>query len=176
MNNIENVYSDYDELLREFGEDTIRERFEQILTEMRKFIEETEMQEVAVINEMALTHALMDYFSDVFRLKAYQKIAHVNEVKIKAYETYWLIQRKPIQLIKELDDDKMLYINEKFVLSRLVPFILGKKAYEPMEKESAHAFENFLNTFYYFLKFRRCDAQAIELMLLAFKAGTLFAD
>lgn len=30
---------------------------------------------------------------------------------------------------------------------------------------------DFLDTLYYYMKFRQCDAQSIELMLLAFKAG-----
>ena len=33
--------------------------------------------------------------------------------------------------------------------------------------------ENFLDTLFYYLKFRKCDAQSMELMLLAFKAGQL---
>ena len=47
------------------------------------------------IHEMALTHAVMDYYSDIQRLKEYQKIERVNEIKIMAYETFWLLKRKP---------------------------------------------------------------------------------
>ena len=36
------------------------------------------------------------------------------------------------------------------------------------------AFTNFLNMLYYHLKFRKCDAKSIELMLLAFKTDRLF--
>lgn len=34
-------------------------------------------------------------------------------------------------------------------------------------------FGNFLDALYYYLKFRKCDAQSMELMLLAFKAGQI---
>ena len=123
------------------------------------------------IHEMALTHAVMDYYSDIQRLKEYQKIERVNEIKIKAYETFWLLKRKPIQLMKQLEDDKMLYVNEKFLLTRLTSFMLGEDMNNPLVEDKKKAYTNYLDTLYYYLKFRRCDAQAIELMLLAFQAG-----
>lgn len=43
----------------------------------------------------------------------------------------------------------------------------------PMIQERKEAFTNFLDTLYYYLKFRKTDAQALELMLLAFQAGRL---
>lgn len=120
---------------------------------------------------MALTHAVMDYFSDIQRLKDYQKIDHVNEIKIKAYETFWLLKRKPLQLMNQLDDDRNLYVNEKILLTRLTGFLLEDNINMPIVEEKSVAYRNFLDTLYYYLKFRRCDAQSIELMLLAFKAG-----
>lgn len=100
MYNIENVYTNYDELVETVGEDTIRRRIEQIALEMKKFLENWNLEDLVYINEMLLTHAIMDYFSDIQRLKDYQKIEHINEVKIKAYETFWLLKRKPLQLKK----------------------------------------------------------------------------
>ena len=43
----------------------------------------------------------------------------------------------------------------------------------PLVGNKSTVFKNFLDTLYYYLKFRRCDAQSIELMLLAFKAGRI---
>ena len=60
------------------------------------FLAINKLEEIAYIHEMALTHAIMDYFSDIQRLKDCQKIKHVNEIKIKAYETFWLLKRKPL--------------------------------------------------------------------------------
>ena len=69
---------------------------------MKDFLEQNDLCDVAYIQEMALTHAIMDYFSDIQRLKDYQKIEHINEIKIKAYETFWILKRKPIQLIGQI--------------------------------------------------------------------------
>ena len=173
MNNIENTYTSYDELVSKVGEEVIESRIEQISNEMLEFLKVNDLEEVAYIHQMALTHALMDYFSDIQRLKEYQKIDHVNDIKIKAYETFWLLNRKPLQLKGQIEDDRMLYVNEKFLLSRLVSFLLGENINTPIVGDKSVAFKNFFNTLYYYLKFRRCDAQAIELMLLAFKAGEL---
>ena len=84
MYNIDNVYIHYDELVEIVGEDTIRRRIEQIALEMKKFLENWNLEDLAYIKEMILTHAIMDYFSDIQRLKDYQKIEQINEVKIKA--------------------------------------------------------------------------------------------
>ena len=138
---------------------------------MLDFLKSNELEEIAYIHEMALTHAIMDYFSDIQRLKDYQQIEHVNEIKIKAYETFWLLKRKPLQLKRQIEDDKFLYVNEKFLLTRLSSFMLEDDINMPIVGEKGIAFKNFLNTLYYYMKFRRCDAQSIELMLLAFKAG-----
>lgn len=173
MNNIENTYVKYDELVSAVGLEVIESRIQQISQEMLDFIEVNKLDQVAYIHQMALTHAIMDYFSDVQRLKDYQQIEHVNEIKIKAYETFWLLKRKPIQLKEQIEDDRLLYVNEKFLLTRLTSFMLESEINTPMVGEKSIAFKNFLNTLYYYLKFRRCDAQSIELMLLAFKAGQL---
>ena len=173
MNNIENTYVNYDELLKEVSEEVVQNRIEQISQEMLDFLRTNNLEEVAYINTMSLTHTIMDYFSDIQRLKEYQKIGHINEIKIKAYETFWLLKRKPIQLKCQIDDDRILYVNEKFLLSRLTSFMLDKDINTPLVGEKSVAFKNYLNTLYYYLKFRRCDAQSIELMLLAFQAGRL---
>ena len=124
MLNIENTYITYDELVKEETKEVIEERLKQLYTEMSSFIKENGLQDIVFIQEMALNHAVMDYFSDIQRLKDYQKIEHINEVKIKAYETYWLLKRKPLQLKAQLEEDKWLYVNEKFLMARLAAFML----------------------------------------------------
>lgn len=176
MNNVENIYTDYNEILEAFGEDVIKGRFAQILEEMNDFIREVDMQDCAQVQELSLMHALLDYFSDIKQLKSFQDMQHVNEMKIKAYETYWLLQRKPIQLTAQLDDDQMLYINEKFLLSRLAAFMLGEDMKKPMVFEQSSALKKLLDTLYYYIKFHEINAQTLELMLLAYKAGHLLSE
>ena len=49
--------------------------------------------------------------------------------------------------------------------------MLGDDINRPIVGEKQVSFHNFLDKLYYYLKFRKCDPQSIELMLLAFKAG-----
>ena len=91
---------------------------------MKAFIDSNKLQDKVFIHQMALNHAVMDYYSDIQRLKSCQEIGHINEVKIKAYETFWLLKRRPLQLKAQLEDDKWLYINEKFLLACIASFIL----------------------------------------------------
>lgn len=64
MNNIENTYIKYDDLVNIIGEKVIESRIQQISQEMLDFLKSNELEEIAYIHEMALTHAIMDYFSD----------------------------------------------------------------------------------------------------------------
>ena len=139
MNNIENTYIKYDELITLVGHEVIESRIQQVSQEMLDFL-------------------------------TFNKL---NEIKIKAYETFWLLKRKPLQLKGQVEDDKFLYVNEKFLLTRLTSFMLGDDINKPIVCENSTMFKNFLDTLYYYLKFRKCDAQSMELMLLAFKAGQL---
>ena len=176
MRNIENTYVKYDKLVEEIGEDVIKNRLMQLQYEMREFISSNGLVDKVFIQEMALNHAVMDYFSDIQRLKEYHQIDHANEIKIKAYETYWLLKRKPLQLKEQLKDDKWLYVNEKFLLTRLVSFMLGEKINIPLNGEKKTVLMNFYDTLYYYLKFRKADAQSLELMLLGFMAGMVILE
>lgn len=57
--------------------------------------------------------------------------------KIKAYETFWLLKRKPIQLKEQIEDDRLLYVNEKFLLTRLTSFMLDSQINMPMVGEKS---------------------------------------
>jgi hypothetical protein len=173
LRSIENTYANYEEILKYFGEDKVASRIEQIYTEMEDFLKVYDLNDVAYVHRMSLDHAVMDYFSDIKRLKDYQPIERVNEFKIKAYETFWLLKRKPLQLFNQVEDDKLMYVNEKFLLMRLASFMLDDKMTEPLIGDKGKAFKNYLDTLYYYLKFRRCDPLSIELALLAFEAGKI---
>lgn len=49
---------------------------------MLDFLEKNNLKDIAYIHEMALTHAIMDYFSDIQRLKDYHNIEHANGIYI----------------------------------------------------------------------------------------------
>lgn len=56
--------------------------------------------------------AIMDYFTDVYRLKEFHKIKNINMIKIVAYEVYWILKRKPIQIRGTEVNTKVVFANE----------------------------------------------------------------
>lgn len=176
MRNIVALYKNYSDQVEEFGgEKIVSRRIDQISNEMKEFIKVHDLESIAEINEVLLFHAVLDYFSDIQRLKVYQDIKNPNEIKIKAYETAWLLRRKPIQLTGQLEDDRNAFLNERFNLLRLASFMMGEDMYLPINSDSDGyvEFEKYMDSLLYYFKFRQCDPQSIEIMLLGFSAGRI---
>ena len=171
---IKSSYEDYSNIINDFGSEVIQSRIDQIHEEMSIFLSTYGFEGDVRIDIAALTHAVMDYFSDIQRLKEYQKIEHANQAKIKAYETFWLLKRHPLSVIKDTGDDKYTFINEKFLLMRISSFLMDDKINKPIIDEQRKVFDNYLGVLLYNLKYRDCSAQAIELMILSFEAGRIF--
>lgn len=175
MKNIESVYMNYDSLMAEFGEEVIRSRYAFLNRECEEFLHDLGIAEAVRVDEVLLMHAVLDYFSDVSRLKLFHHIHHINEVKVVAYESYWLLRRKPLQVIREgQQDDVLSFVNEKFVFSRISAFLIKGHKDLVLKQEDKKPFLNYLDTLYYFLKYRQYDAQMLELMILGFKAGEIW--
>lgn len=172
MINIASTYGNYDKLLEEFGEQVIQERIASLLDEYAKFVERMKARDKVAIDERLVAHAVLDYFSDISRLKAFHGIDRVNDIKVFSYEAYWLLKRKPLQIIeRNLPDDTLAFVNEKFIMSMVSSYLLSDNVAIPIVKDGLIVYKNFLNTFYYALKYRNLDAQSIELLILAFRAG-----
>ena len=174
MNSIESMYLNYSGLLEEFSEDVIRSRYAFLYKECMEFLKSQKLESEVRLDEVLLMHAVLDYFSDVSRLKKFHHIHHINETKVIAYETFWLLRRKPLQVVTQRQDDFLAFINEKFVFSRLAAFLVGNRKDQVLREQDKKAFMNYLDTLYYFLKYRQYDPKMLELMLLGFRAGEIW--
>lgn len=174
MNNIESIYLNYNHILEEFGKDKINERLQFFMKMIDAFIDNLDAKGKLFVNDNVLCYAILDYFSDISRLKAFHKIKLVNDIKIVAYSSQWILRRKPIQILADVSDDYMIYANEKYVLSYILHELIRDDITKPLLGEKQKKFEKFTQSLYYYLKYRNCDAQALELMILSFKAGISF--
>lgn len=175
MNNIESIYSNYEDLIEEFSEVVIRSRYAFLHKECNEFLKSMNLADAVRVDEVLLMHAVLDYFSDVSRLKKFHHINHINEIKVISYESFWLLRRKPLQVVKEnQNSDFLSFVNEKFVFSRIAAFLVEDKMELVLREEDKKAFLNYLDTLYYFLKYRQYDPQMLELMILGFKAGEIW--
>jgi hypothetical protein len=170
MYGIEAVYTEYNDIVGEFGKNKIQDRYESLLKTTHAFIEKFDYNQKVRVNEITLLYTVFDYFSDISRLKSFHNIDKINEVKILSYEIFWLLRRKPLQQL--VNDPDIVYVNEQFVFTKFFHFLMGNK--DSISLQDNRELDFFADSLFYFLKYRHCDAQMFELLLLSFKAGEIY--
>ena len=166
-------YVGYDSIISEFTKKKLEERYETLYKTASEFIDKMGYKNNVCIDDYALLYAMFDYFADISRLKKFHKIDLINDIKIASYEAYWLLKRKVLQVFKCSMDT--IYVNEQFVLTLILKCLSDK------ENISVASFGNeklkfFFDTFFYSLKYRPFDQQAIELIALSFNAGRVYSE
>lgn len=118
---------DYSELVDSFGQEKIEARYVTLYEYLESFIKRNKYDKNVVIANSVLNQAVVDYFTDIYRLKEFHKIEHINYIKIHAYTAYWLLRRKPLQIVVDNEEDiELAFVNEKFVASYLLQFLRGE--------------------------------------------------
>ncbi len=174
MDKIKAEYTDASDLIRDIGKERLKRRIKYFMESMNAYIQslDDKFQQQLAVNDKILEHCVLDYFYDIHRLKSFHQIEKINDIKRVAYESYWILRRKPIQVTSaDIDDDALVYANEKYVLVYLIDELIRGKRDDILNDESSVYFNSFANSLYYHLKYRDCDAKVLELMILAFKAG-----
>lgn len=171
MKNIKSIFVNYKNIIDIIGEDRIEERLRALHDIYTIFLEQTNVngKTDVYLNERVLMHTIMDYFTDITRLKEFHGIEKINQDKIIAYECSWLIKRKPIQILNE-KDESLVYINEKFVLTILVNHLTKGKIDSFVGNEELN---RLCDKLLYHLKYRNCDAKVLEMFILFFKVGNM---
>lgn len=171
----------YSEVVEHFGKDTIRDRYRFLFEKMCIYISERKLSEHLWISERILQQLVMDYFTDIFRLQNFHKIENPNKAKILAYQIYWILRRKPIQIKSpenelQSEDSRTVFPNEGFATTLIsTEFLMPKENIAVPEKEEQIFFE-FLDHLYYYFKYRNVDKQNLELILYSFYAGNMLSS
>lgn len=166
----------YDEILEYFGEKTIKDRYKYLYDKMTEYIDARNLKGILSINGGILQQMVMDYFTDVYRLKKFHRISNINKTKIVAYELFWLLRRKPLQVCAEAENSKIVFCNEGFAVTLLASELLVPKETEPLSKEKEEVFFKYLDHIYYHFKYRELDKQCLETIILSFEAGKFLSD
>ena len=171
MKNIKVVFSDYREFLNTTEDmyNKVESRFCSIHDIYLNFVDIMKLNDRVdiMMNDRVLIHAIMDYFSDIARLKEFHNIDLVNRDKVISYESSWLLRRKPIQILN-VEKEDLVYINEKFVLTILVNHLTNGSVSDISSEE---ILSNFCDALLYYFKFRNYEPKVIEMLIMAFKAG-----
>jgi len=164
----------YQFLLEYFPDDTIFLRYNNMLTQLKDIVTDMGVADQVEINEELLMRAVLDYFTDIARLKQFHNIDHTNEQKTYAYGTYWLLRRSPIQIISAVDDS-YIYINEKAAVAMIFPKILKELGVDIVDgsERIIKLLHEFLDLLYYNFKYRQFNPHSLELMIEAFFCGCI---
>ncbi len=175
MNKILSEFVNADDLIVEYvyKEKKFEKRFIALVEDINEFIKVSGLVNKVKLNELALGYALVDYFEDIRRLKEFHRIQHVNSIKIVSYTSYWLLRRKPIQLLNQ--DKDLIYVNERFVLAYIMDFLSSTDKGHLLSRDNS-GLKSFSELLFYFLKYRSYGANTLELMLTTFFAGRIYQE
>nr|WP_288723287.1 hypothetical protein [uncultured Sellimonas sp.] len=175
LNDNSAVYTQYEDVVAEFTEQGIKNKYAVIYKEADTFLSSLDAAGSVRIDETILMHAVMDYFTDISRIQGFHRIRQISDIKEISYDTYWLMRRKPLQVLSSDGDEEFwAFINEKFAFSRVASFLTRRQRGAVLEDESTQVFLDFLDTLYYFLKYREYSPKILELILMGFQTGQLF--
>ncbi|MCL2147475.1 MAG: hypothetical protein FWH52_06680 [Synergistaceae bacterium] len=164
----------YQMLIEEFSEGKISSRYKFLYSKFSEYIGSRGLSEKVYINEQLLHQSVLDYFADVYRLKKFHGIDNINPTKIMAYQIFWLLKRKVLQIKETAQSDELVFINESFAVLFIVHEFLFPDDYSiPLSAEIQEDFKAYIKHLHYHFKYRSIDKQNLELMLYTFEIGKL---
>lgn len=166
----------YEMIVNYFEKETIQDRYKYLYDKMQEYITERKQSESLVVNEDILHQVVMDYFTDIYRIKEFHKIEHINITKIVAYEVFWILRRKPLQIVDGHSDTRLVFANEGFLTTFIAHELLIPEETIPMNDRQEKAFLQYLQHINYHLKYRNVDKQCLETMLYSFSTGREMAQ
>lgn len=165
----------YNDLLREFGKEKIEKRHETLYEYLQAFIKRHKYEGKVIIADSVLNQAIVDYFADIKRLKNFHHMEAINYVKIHAYSAYWILRRKPLQIVvDEPMDVERAFVNEAFVASYLLQYLRGDYAEVIIVESERAIYYEFVKNLEYYLRYRTVTPQMLETMIEAYRAGASF--
>lgn len=170
------MQKDYRELIAKVGEKDFLSRFNELLRQINEFLIEAGYKEKVECNERILYHVLLDYYSDIERLKDFHDIKHAKTDKVMAYLIYWIVRRKPIQFTGFTKLERDIFVNERFACYLLFSECVFGKVKKSLVGAEKVEYSNFVESLLYYFKYRQINPQTIELVIESFKVGRLFSE
>ena len=161
----------YQFILDKFKEEKIKSRYNCLYELLSAYLKRKRLEERVRIVPAIIDHVIVDYFVDIYRLKDFQGMDLVNETKILAYTSFWLLRHKPLQIVDTENAADLVYVNEDAVGEILRTQLFKNPEDTVLLPERAERIDDFVNTMKYFFQYRLYTAQNIELMIMAFNAG-----
>ena len=138
-----------------------------------EFIEMGGFSETSYCNERILMQVILDYFMDVMRLKEFHSIERIRTEKLFAYTISWIVRRKPIQFRDYSEEERDIFINERFAAYLLINECLMCGTKHFVQEAYAEKLVEYTEMLLYYFKYRQCDPKTLELLIESFKMGGL---
>lgn len=151
----------------------VKQRFKNILKQIQDVIEALGISEFVTVDTDLLGQAILDYFEDIDKLKKFEGIKKVNVDKIYSYETFWLLKRKPIQVISNSSKKNLIFVNEKIFTFIFIVKILAELGISRETKNTRLL--SFFELIYYNFKFREYTQKSLETVVSSFFCGYSFS-
>lgn len=163
---------DYKYLKEYFPDPCIGDRYIYLEKRMQNFIESTSFKDDVIINQHQFEQMILNYFSDIQRIKPFHNIDLTNSVKRTSYLAFWLLRNKPMQVITQ--NINCSFINELFVVNLITFECCDNECWFVKEND---IFTSFAIDLFYYIRYRHFNAQQFELAIQSFKYGLkLFSD
>ncbi|TGL63305.1 hypothetical protein [Leptospira sarikeiensis] len=165
---------DYDYLIKEFTEEKIKDRFIYLCELAKKIIRQQKLESFCSVESDLISEVVIDYFSDIDRLKKFHGLKKANTFKIAAYTAYWILRRKPIQIKGDINSAdsvtkaKIRDINEIFAKSLALGIIYDFRKQVDPGMEATSKLVNFYVHLNYHFVYRQPNPQSLELAFTAF--------
>ncbi len=89
---------DYKEAIKTFGKEKIDLRYSFLLDKIYNFVSERSLEELVSVDERMVLELIVDYFSDINRIKDFYKVGGENKKDVVSYLGFWIILKKPLYL------------------------------------------------------------------------------
>lgn len=162
----------YNDVLESFGQDKVAQRYDNIMEQLKAYIKRNSLEKNVCVCSGVVNQLVIDYFTDIYRLKEFHQIDLTNFIKITAYTAYWIVRRKPLQIVQDdIKNVELAFCNENFVLSYIMRF-LQDSGNAPIDESGQY--HEFVSTLSYALRYRTLTPQMLELMIEGFRGGSVY--
>ena len=94
----------YKETIKTLGKEKISIRYSFLLDRINNFILKRDLEELVSIDEKILTELVVDYYSDINRIKDFYTVG--GEKDVVSYLGFWIMLKKPLRLKNKKDETK----------------------------------------------------------------------
>jgi hypothetical protein len=172
---------DYSFLFEKFSREHIQNRLvfllnqaDDFVTHFSKRIEnrlniKIEHKDYFFVNPDIMGEIVLDYFTDIYRIRSFHPIERVNAIKVSAFSTYWVVRKRPIQIVKSIESDKIIhsswttYINESFGVALLLSLAFDFSTSRGIDTRDT--FLDFTDLALYNFIYREFSSKSLELTL-----------